>query len=545
MIRHINSKVGLAYFEGRLDAAQQAKLERHLADCPACRSQMLEHQTTHDLLLAAGQDFSAEPSRIPNWSQVKPQQAQRPLWKTIFHNGSQLAMAGIALVLLLVFIWQLRPQQPILEVVPSVTATGVSNYEPTPQATTLPSPAVSIIGISPTDAAPTATTEPTPETAERNTYTIAADEISAVALNGQGRAAFVADGTLYVETAAHSAAYTAIADHAQNRPPVWSADGQELLFFSEADDTGLPVLMHWTADTGRLTPLSDLIDRPLPDVSFRNVHWAADGREILLPAFGQLAQDSEWDSSVWLADLDSGHMSLVVEATALKSVEWLNSDEFMMTVDCGMDCTIMMAYDRVKTLLWKAYHERPEFEAASDFYVLQPNERRILILNTFDSPQTVDVLNTATGEIATVLELTGGVEFAGQQPYLAANGRILVYQVVGEAGETTIQTFNLEDRTTGTLTLQHEQFTFGGGAWDSAGNYFIYSVTDAAIGAAYVYLWQPGNNTTKLVQAAAGEARFQHFTWTVDGRYVYYNLGYRELWQYDVVAGELRGVAGQ
>jgi hypothetical protein len=87
--------------------------------------------------------------------------------------------------------------------------------------------------------------------------------------------------------------------------------------------------------------------------------------------------------------------------------------------------------------------------------------------------------------------------------------------------------------------------TFGGGAWDTAGNYFIYSVTDPTIGATYVYLWQPGNNTTRLIQAAAGEDRFQNFTWTRDGRYVYYNLGNRELWQYDVVAGELRAVAGQ
>jgi anti-sigma factor RsiW len=545
MMTHINPKIGLAYLEGRLDGAQQAQIERHLADCPACHSQLLEHQTAHDLLQAAGQDFSPEPARIPNWSDVKGEAVNRPLWRTIFQYGGQLSMAGAALVLLLIFIWQLRPQEPILELAPSVTATGQPISEATPQATGLPSPAVIIIpGLDPTAAAPEITAEPTPDTTVIGTPTIAGENISAVSVSQQGRAAFVVDGTLFVETAANSGRFSAIADHAQPRPPAWSADGQEMLFFRKADDSELPVLIHWTAETGQLTPLSDLIDRPLPEVSFRNVHWAANGREILLPAFGKLTQDSEWDSSVWLADLDTGHMTLVVESIALKSVQWLNADDFMMTLDCGIDCTIIMAFDKAKTLLWKAYLDRPEREAASDLFVVQPAQARILLLNTFDQPQTVDVLNTATGAITPILELDDGMQFGGHLPYLAADGRILLFQVVDEDGQSAIQTLHLEDGTTGTVALQHGQFTFGGGAWDAAGNYFIYSVTDQTIGAAYVYLWQPGNNRTELIQATASEAHFQNFSWTADGRYVYYNLGNRELWQYDVVTGELRAVAG-
>jgi hypothetical protein len=167
-----------------------------------------------------------------------------------------------------------------------------------------------------------------------------------------------------------------------------------------------------------------------------------------------------------------------------------------------------MAFDKAKTLLWKAYVDRPEREAASDLFVVQPAQSRILLLNTFDQPQTVDVLNTATGAITPILELDDGMEFGGHLPYLAADGRILLFQVVDEDGQSAIQTLHLEDGTTGTVALQHTQFTFGGGAWDAAGNYFIYSVTDQTIGAAYVYLWQLGNNRTELIQATASEAHF-------------------------------------
>jgi hypothetical protein len=204
----------------------------------------------------------------------------------------------------------------------------------------------------------------------------------------------------------------------------------------------------------------------------------------------------------------------------------------------------MMAYDTEKTLLWKAYIDRPEREAATDNYVVQAGEGHILLLNTFDQPQRVDELDIATGQITPILELADGERFVGQHPYLAADGRIFIYQVIEQSDNTAVRTLNLEDLTSGILSLEHDTFTFGGGAWDIAGNYFIYSVTDPEIGAAYVYLWQPGNNRTKLIQATAGVTGFQNFTWTADGRNIYYNLGSRELWQYDVVTGELRAVAG-
>ncbi len=545
-MNHINPKVGLAYLEGRLDGAQQAKLERHLADCQQCQAELLEHQTTHDLLQAAGQDFTPEPVRIPKWSDVYERQPARPLLNTIFQYSSQLAMAAVALTLLLVFIWQLRPQEPLLELAPTVTATGQTVFEPTPQATALPSPAVIIIpGIESTVTVPETITEPTPISPVSPPTRITGNEISAVGVSQQGRSAFVVDDTLYIETAAYSGTFTPIADNAQPRPPIWSGNGQEMFFFSETAGSELPTLILWTAETGLLTPLADLVDRSLPEVSFRNVHWAINSRKILLPAFGKLALDSEWDSNVWLVDLDTGHMTLVVEAIALKNVRWLTEDQFLMTLDCGIDCTIMMAYDTAKTLLWKAYIDRPEREAASDYYVVQPDQARILLLNTFDQPQRVDGLAVETGQITPVLELAAGEEFVGHHPYLAADGRILLYLVKDQSGKTAVRTLNLEDLTGGTLYLDHDTFTFGGGAWDIAGNYFIYSVTDPEIGADYVYLWQPGNNRTELIQAAAGVTGFHNFTWTTDGRYVYYNLGSRELWQFDIVTQELRTVAGQ
>ena len=546
MMNHINAKIGLAYLEGRLDTAQQAQIQKHLVDCPICQAHLLEHQTTHDLLQAAAQDFAPKPTLIPNWADVKPKQEKRPLIKTLFQYGNQLAMVGAAVILLLLFIWQLQPQEPLLEVAPSVTVTSRPISGPTPLATALPSPAVIIIpSLDPTRTLLEPTAEPTLDISALETPTITGNNISAISLSSQGQAAFIADGVLYIETTPQSAAFAVIAEQVSTRLPAWSADGKELLFFSESNMNERPIITHWTADTGKLTTLNELVDRPLPDVSFQNAHWATDSREILLPGFGKLTPDSEWDSSVWLVDLDTGNLILIVEAIALKDTSWLTTDEFIMTLDCGRDCTIMMAYNKDKTLLWKAYAERPEREAASDLFVIQQNEQRILHLNTFNNPQTVDVQNTTTGAISTILTLTEGLQFSTQPPQLAENGRILIFQLTSETNQPIIIALNLDDLTTRTIPLQHETFTFGGGAWDTAGNYFIYNVMDSTIGAAYVYRWQPGNNTTELIQASAGDDRFQNFTWTADGRYVYYNLDNRGLWQYDVVTEELRPIAGQ
>ncbi|MCA9958527.1 MAG: zf-HC2 domain-containing protein, partial [Anaerolineales bacterium] len=56
MGKHLTPQQGLAYLEGQLDAAQRAKVERHLADCAACRETIRQHQAVHHMLHAAGQE---------------------------------------------------------------------------------------------------------------------------------------------------------------------------------------------------------------------------------------------------------------------------------------------------------------------------------------------------------------------------------------------------------------------------------------------------------------------------------------------------------
>ena len=61
MSKHIDAELGLAYLDGRLDPAQRAKLERHLAECMACQAQLRQHQATHSLL-----------HRLPNALNITP-----------------------------------------------------------------------------------------------------------------------------------------------------------------------------------------------------------------------------------------------------------------------------------------------------------------------------------------------------------------------------------------------------------------------------------------------------------------------------------------
>ncbi|MFZ0545357.1 MAG: zf-HC2 domain-containing protein [Candidatus Promineifilaceae bacterium] len=545
MIKHIDPKLGIAYLDGQLDAAQQAQLERHLADCSTCQAQLREHQTMHDILHAAGKAFSPQPVQAPNWSAVRPMPGKGHLWKTLLNNGAQLAAAGAAILLILVVIWQLRPVVPAVEPTALIDETPIPTAEPAAVETAVSTPITSIFPhTSPVAPTAAATKAPTVTATIPARQTITGSNISAVSLNNQGRAAFVVDGMLYVETESGTAVFSTIANHVLPNTLDWSADGQELLFFSQPDAEEQPVVLDWSAKTGLLTPLSDLVTRQLPDIPFTHVHWADEGRKLLLTASGQLIRDSEWDSSVWLADLDTGHLTMVVEATALKDVEWLNSDSFMMMVDCGRNCTILMAFDTTKTLLWKAYRDRPDYEAASDLFVLQSEEQRVLVLNTYDQPQTIDALDTATGTRSTLLELDDDVQFVVQPPMLAANGQILIFQVVDEVGQTAVQTLNLKSGAVRTIEFAQEQFTFGTGSWDSAGNYFIYSGLDPDIGAGYVYLWQPVNDAANLIHAAAGDGSFHNFVWTEDGRRVFFNLDNQELWQYDLITEELRAIAG-
>lgn len=542
MSKHINAKVGLAYIEGQLDAVEQTKLELHLADCPACQAQMREHEAMYHLLKTTGQAFMPEPSLAPNWADVRAKSQKRVVLSNVFGGGVQWAVAGVAVLLVLVFVWQLQSAVPVFE----PAAFGFATHTPEPAETVISNSAASTFpeslppGAVATAPVATATLTAAPVPAIQPEM-IHGEQVSAASVNGQGRAAFVVDGRLFVETAVLAKPYTAIADHVVPHTLAWSPDGQALFFFQQPDEVERPFVTYWRADSDQLTPLSELISRPLPETGFSHVYWAENGHEILLTSNGKRTPDSEWDSGVWLADLDSGKLTLIVEAISLTDAHWLSADTFMLALDCGEDCTILMAYDREQTLLWKAYADQPEWEAASDLFVYQPPMQRILHLNTYNHPQTVDVIDTEMGDISSVWTLPDEYRFVGTQPYIAPNGRLLIFQVLDEIEQILTQVLDFE--TGEAETAVYQDIAMQAAAWNPTGDLFSYAVLNPNDDASYVYLWHLANETKELIYTADAEP-VQNFVWTDNGERLFFNGGNQALWQYDIVSEELHLVAG-
>ncbi len=547
MSKHIDPQLGLAYLEGHLDGAQRAKLERHLANCPVCQNQLAEHQTVRHLLQKAGQTNAQESVEVPNWYDLRPQAKEQNIWGKILQNGTQLALASAAILFLFVFVWQLQPTEIIFEPVAAGPATATPT--PTPLKTAVPLPTTQFIpNILPTMPEPTPTAHPTMPNAtpaQDHHATQFGQEVSAVHLNNTGMAAFVLDETLYIETAVHSGQFTPITNHVASDQLAWSADGQELLFFTQPIDGERPYIMHWNATTQELTPFSELINRTLPNVPFTSVHWAENGRELLLTTTEKLAPNSEWDSGVWLANLEDGTLTLVVEAVRLIDAHWLDMNSFMMSLNCGEQCEIVMAYDREQNLLWKAYADRPEFEATSGLYIVQPSAQRIIHLNTYNNPQTVDLINTVSGEITPIFTLPKELQFAANTLVFSPKDQLLIFETINGNGEIHIQQLQLDSATMRPFAIQDKGLTFIDGAWSPDGKFFIYNVFDSTIEASYVYLWQAEDEAAKLIHAAATNLNFQDFVWTSDQNLIYFNQANEALWRYDVSSGELIQVAGQ
>ena len=139
MSKHIDAELGLAYLDGRLDPAQRAKLERHLAECMACQAQLRQHQATHSLLQKSGQTFQATPVRTPAWTVVRRRQEKWAGTQTIMRSTLQLATVGAVAVLIVVLLLSYQPDEPTIEPAassePAVTVTVEGVTTLTPQTT--------------------------------------------------------------------------------------------------------------------------------------------------------------------------------------------------------------------------------------------------------------------------------------------------------------------------------------------------------------------------------------------------------------------------
>lgn len=602
MSKHINARIGLAYLENRLDAAQRAKVERHLADCASCRRQLQQHQASHHLLQTAAQDFAPQPRTMPSWPAVRRRYEKRQAVGTMRQTGLRLAAAGLT-VLFVVFVavWYLPLSgnvEPAASAVPPTMAptaeppTTVPVLPPATDLPALPLPEITPIPDASPVAAPAQQASPSP-TADP----LVGAQLSLPILNAQGQVAFVQDGVLYAETGVGSGKFTAVARQVApeiqgedgpvaNPPAAWSPDGRQLLFFYR--DGGSDSLAYqvgiWSAASGELTTLQQWVERPLPTIPFSSFRWSPEGDKILLTTSDRLTADSAWTSGVWVANLATGQWELVVEARELVNTAWLSNDVFLLQLRCGANCAIVMAYNEQRHLLWKAYAEQEEVAVMSALFSLRPDHHTLLHLNSFGPVRTVDLLDTTSGEISAIWELAAGTYFAAADPQLSPDGRYILFDVVTER-ETGTTALHLIDRN-GRLYGQRENgrfldwrpgggpvivqamagdkqqlvywpldgaaarvfvkprnFNFVSGKWSPDGRYFIYNALDESIGANYLYLWQPESGVPSLIHAAAATDPFQHFTWTPDAQHFYFNLGNQALWQYSVATEALTLIA--
>lgn len=100
MSKHIDVEIGLAYLEGRLDAAQKVKLEQHIGRCDQCKQQLAEHEAVHSTLASAAHEFGTPEPRPTSWYAVK--RAKEPQQTQSF-TGWQFAVVGAMAVVL--FLW--------------------------------------------------------------------------------------------------------------------------------------------------------------------------------------------------------------------------------------------------------------------------------------------------------------------------------------------------------------------------------------------------------------------------------------------------------
>lgn len=585
MSKHIDAELGLAYLEGRLDPARRAKLERHLAECVACQTQLHQHQATHSLLQKSGQAFQAMPVQTPAWSTLRSRQAKWTGTQTIRRTTLQFAAVGAVVVLFVVLLLTYQPDEPTIEPAassePDATTTMEGVITTTPLANLSATP-VNALPLPTHEATPgfnstlplTATTNVTPLTTVTPGLLMSSAFVSA-----SGQVAFTRDGMLYVTS--NDSEMVEIARLAEplvgdDGPVVhdaaaWSPDGHALLFFTTPTEGELYQAAIW--QDGTVTLLSQLVNQPLPAVPFTSYRWSPDGSQILLTSSSRLQPESEWTSGIWLATLDRRDLTLVVEARELIDTTWLDDERFMLTLDCGRDCAIIMAYNEQTQPLWKAYEE--EGHATSGLFVLAADRQHLVNLNTV--AQTVDLVDTTTGAITPLWTVPEGRQFASIRPILSPDGQQMAFtllegdtpvlvrlgldgQVKGQRQNSTVLGWRPEgglvvaealDETQNQLVywgvdgaidrifVQPKQFRFTGGQWNADGRYFVYSAVDENIGASYLYLWQPESGVPFLIQAVASSRGFSQFAWLATANGFYFNLAEAALWFYDSQTGQI------
>jgi hypothetical protein len=599
MGKHLSPQQGLAYLEGHLDTAQRAKVERHLAECTTCYEAMQDHQIVHNKLHVIGQDEQAQSVTVPNWWAVRDRYTSQPRWGHVLRLSGQFAVAALTVLLLVttaVFLLNpppdetepAAPTRPIPAVTPTSTLPSVIDAV-VPTSTDIP---VQIIAPS-TTAATTPITSPLTVTPMPTAMLSIPARPSVSLLSPLGRLAVVQEHVLFVETAVRSGHLVEIAHEVApdiqsedgpvaNSVAAWSSDGLQLAFFIREAETAVSLAI-WDSHTGQIQMLSQLMDRALPAVPFTSFRWSPEGNRLLLTTSDRLTADSEWTSGVWIADLESRELTLVVEARQLIDITWLAPESFFLELHCGRDCATIMAYDTNRHQLWKAYEEDEAVLSASTFYTLNAAQNILVNLNSFAPQPVVDVIDTTTGELVSVWHLAAGEMFAPLQPHVSPDGRFFTFNTTSSGSLTTtlhlidrdgryydfrensvvldwqpgggpvvVQTLANEqnqlvywplDGAAAHILVQPSSLTFYTGTWGADGQRFVFSALDLTMDISYLYLWSPEQDVPVLIYSAEVTQPFQDFIWSPDGQRIFFTLGGQGAWTYDLETDQIQQIS--
>ena len=164
MSKHIDAEIGLAYLEGRLDAAQKVKLEQHIGQCDQCKQQLTEYQVVHSALASAAHEFEAPEPRPTSWYTVK---RAKETQETQSFTGWQFAVVGAMAVVL--FLWWNSSTlfaPPMVEPVAEIDLLATLQANDNLSVESPPAEKTPIVDLAPADSTLTSGVEPTPVATE-------------------------------------------------------------------------------------------------------------------------------------------------------------------------------------------------------------------------------------------------------------------------------------------------------------------------------------------------------------------------------------------
>lgn len=438
--------------------------------------------------------------------------------------------------------------------------------------------------------------------------------ISLVVLSSQGQLAFIQNEILYVETAPLSGEFKELGQFARaaawspdGRQLVYSLSNTP----GPYDDAAIYEQRLWTAVDNTDISLADIIpDYPEPPYQVQITQWSPDGTKMVFTAGldeqHQEKRDSAYQTLMAIVDLNEGTITDFQFLTYNERIVWLTNQLFILQSHCGTPCKDYYAYDYSGQFVWPHWWGTAgfvDFASQGNFWV---NIGPLVIENQMPTssesqPASVYEIDMTSGEATLLWEATVPPEesyFEQIWPHISPDEQFVSFNfgegdifrspgtlyVIGRDGRELWQYPNsyvldwgpnddlavveiLEseesqvvllslDGTAQTITTVPADTEIGDmwrediGRWSPDGDHLIFATEDSTHLISQVYLWQRGMVEPQLIHTLNSKSSFQNFTWSPDGKKVYFTSGetaywLESIWQYDVETGVLTEIAGQ